>query len=195
MLPRSFAVALLTAVLLAGCGDRPTASPTAPVTATVTAAPSTAAAAPATTAAAAPSESCEAGNLTVTVPGQEVNISGGCDEGSIAVDDEGTDGGTTAPPAQAGDGLPPGFPLPPGATVAAVGDDGRQIAATVTVSSAQEAFDFYLSALPGAGYTVTSSDSVNAGGVLAGEIDLTGNGFEGQIALAGTTFAIELDRQ
>lgn len=88
--------------------------------------------------------------------------------------------------------LPAGFPLPPGATVQNVVKDGAEIAATVVVPDAVQAFAFWKTALPAAGYSVRSTDS--SGGLY--EIRFGGHGFDGdtQIAITGAQVAIQLNR-
>lgn len=104
----------------------------------------------------------------------------------------GTGSGTAAVPTGATAALPPGFPLPPGATVTRSVDDGGEIAATLTVADPATATSFWKSALPRAGYTITSDESV--GGL--GEIRFSGHGCVGnsQLALQGTTVALQCDR-
>lgn len=88
--------------------------------------------------------------------------------------------------------LPAGFPVPPGATVGEVVQIGEQTSATIAVPSAQEAYDFYLDALPGAGYTVDSSQFA-AG---AGGITISGGGLQdGQLGFVGDSVAVQLDPQ
>lgn len=90
------------------------------------------------------------------------------------------------------EGLPAGFPVPPGGTVQDLVDVGGRLAGTITVTSAQEAYDFYVPALPDAGYTVDSANL--AGGV--GAITISGGGLEdGQLAFAGNSIAVQLDQQ
>lgn len=87
--------------------------------------------------------------------------------------------------------LPEEFPLPPGTTVDMVSDDGQEIAATLTVTDGTAAVTFWESALPSAGYEVTSSQSV---GPLS-EIRFTGHGCVGnsQLAITGTSVAVQCD--
>lgn len=104
----------------------------------------------------------------------------------------GTGTGTAAVPTGGAAALPPGFPLPPGAKVTRSADDGGEIAATLTVPDPAAATSFWKSALPRAGYTVTSDQSV-AG---FGEIRFSGHGCVGnsQLALQGATVALQCDR-
>ena len=101
---------------------------------------------------------------------------------------------TSPPGGAAGSALPADFPVPPGASVLGGADAGNEIAAQLRVASATSAFDFYLTALPAAGYTVVSSDR----GALpaAGEIRVAGHGFGGnsQLAFSGSTVTVQLDR-
>lgn len=106
------------------------------------------------------------------------------------------DGGGTGSTAPGGGGtgaaLPPGFPVPPGATVTRSVDDGGEIAATLRVTDPAAATSFWKTALPKAGYTVVSDQSV--GGF--GEIRFSGHGCGGdsQLAIQGTTVALQCDR-
>lgn len=88
--------------------------------------------------------------------------------------------------------LPAGFPVPPGATVGTVVDLGGQLNTTIDVASGQEAYDFYVGALPGAGYTVDASQFA-AG---AGGITISGGGLQsGEIGFIGDQVALTLDPQ
>ena len=168
------ACVLLTSLLAAGCGvsvstddGDPSASPSAATTT-------------------APGGSAAAGTSPADgIPVPTVSISG------LPGDGGGT--GTAAATATNSAGrLPAGFPLPPGSSVGRVVDDGGEIAATLTVPDPAAAATFWKSALPTAGYTVTSAQT--AGGF--GEIRFSGHGCGGdsQLALQGTTVALQCDR-
>lgn len=88
--------------------------------------------------------------------------------------------------------LPEDFPVPNGADVGTVVRDENQIAAQITLTDPAAAYDFWRSALPKAGYTVTKAESVNA---TFGEIRFRGHGCAGnsQIAVAGGTAAVQCD--
>lgn len=102
-------------------------------------------------------------------------------------------GGTAPSPGSAGgrDDLPPAFPLPGGATVASGTRTSDEIDASITVQDGDAAARFWRTALPAAGYTVTSADS----GFGASEIRFRGHGCAGnsQIAVTGTTAAVQCD--
>lgn len=86
--------------------------------------------------------------------------------------------------------LPAGFPVPPGATVGTIIDTGGRLAGTIRTTAAQEAYDFYVGALPAAGYTVGSANL--AAGV--GAITFSGAELEdGQLAFTGNSIAVQLD--
>lgn len=88
--------------------------------------------------------------------------------------------------------LPADFPLPPGAQVQGVVDDGREIDATVTVDAQQAAYDFWRRALPAHGWAIASAQDTPVGA----EVRFRGHGFAGdtQIALRGTSAAVQLVR-
>lgn len=88
--------------------------------------------------------------------------------------------------------LPQAFPLPPGTSVSGVTDDGDEVAATLTVPSSAQPVTYWRSALPRAGYAVTSVQTV--GGL--GEIRFSGHGCGGdsQLATQGTTVTLQCDR-
>lgn len=93
---------------------------------------------------------------------------------------------TGADPAGA---LPAAFPLPPGASVSRVVTEAGEISAVVAVPDGKQAYAFWTSALPGAGYTVVSAEMV--GGI--GEIRFTGPGCPGssQIGVSGGDVAVQ----
>jgi hypothetical protein len=140
----------------------------------------------ASSSAAAPSSAAPSSDPATTpggIPIPTVSISGLPGGGS---------GTGTATVPTGGAALPPGFPLPPGAKVTRSADDGGEIAATLTVPDPAAATSFWKSALPRAGYTITSDESV--GGF--GEIRFSGHGCGGnsQLALQGATVALQCDR-
>lgn len=138
---------------------------------------------PAGAAGASPSAGVDVPGLpTSGVPGLPSTLPGG-GTGS------GPTGGTGT---VAGASLPAGFPLPPGATATRVSDDGAEIAATVDVPDAGRAFAFWKSALPAAGYQVSSAQG--AAGLF--EIRFSGKGYGGnsQIAISQSRASVQLDR-
>lgn len=81
------------------------------------------------------------------------------------------------------------FPIPPGASVAANDTENDKVEIVLTGVTAQEVSTFYNSALPSAGYTITSSDTATGTTFTgASTIKFTGHGYTGDIgALSGET--------
>ncbi|HEY3607869.1 MAG TPA: DUF3060 domain-containing protein [Pseudonocardiaceae bacterium] len=144
---------------------------TAPAATTNTAAgsaPATAGGAPAATGPAA-------GGAGGGIPGLPAGLP---DLGSINV------GGVSV-----GGSLPAGFPTPPGAGLSgAVGAEGN-IAAQMQVADPTSAYDFWLSALPAAGYPVGQRGITTVNGVVHAGINFSGHGYQpsSAIAIVGTT--------
>ena len=81
--------------------------------------------------------------------------------------------------------LPAAFPFPPGASVQAAADDGRQISILLAVPSAAGAEAFYRSALPAAGYAVQEQGTETVGGLVTGRGQRFSSAeFEGQLAVS-----------
>lgn len=108
---------------------------------------------------------------------------------------------------QASDQLPAGFPVPPGIIGSLyVWNDAEGVGATCGVSSGTAAYDFYRSALPAAGYTITKVHHLDGsdGGRILKRIDFSGNGYNGTVLFgpgivgrgydAGDTVDIDLKR-
>ena len=155
---------------------------------------SPAATAPAATtpAATTPAATTPAGDGSVTLPPIVVPTLEIPTVPDLPTDDSGSSAPTTTT-ATGGSGavLPEGFPLPPGASAVQGVRDDSEIASTLVVTDDQQAYDFWRSALPGAGYTVVSAES---SGSLR-EIRFSGHGCTGdsQIAFNGPAIAIQCD--
>lgn len=106
-------------------------------------------------------------------------------------------GGPGTPPSQASTPgaaptyLPERFPLPSGTRVVNSVKDGKELAATLTVPDAAKAYSFWKSSLPGAGYRVTSAQTVGANS----EIRFSGHGCGGnsQIAITSSGVAVQCE--
>ncbi len=74
--------------------------------------------------------------------------------------------------------LPAGFPLPPGATTSNVITADGDVEATVQVSNGSSAYQYWLSALPQAGYQIVGQPAITdvSGTSIAG-INLSGHGY------------------
>lgn len=103
-------------------------------------------------------------------------------------DDEDTDAstaagggsGTTTKPAAAPTGrCAAGFPLPSGAVVVTCSDEAASVDLVATVSDPEGAYQFYLDALPKAGYKITDKESANLAGVYGATITFSGGDFTG----------------
>lgn len=102
-------------------------------------------------------------------------------------DDEDTDtstaagGGsaTTAKPAASTGKCGAGFPLPSGALIVTCSDEAGSVDLVATVPDPEGAYDFYLDALPKAGYKITDKQSANLAGVYGANINFTGGEFKG----------------
>lgn len=88
-----------------------------------------------------------------------------------------------------GGSLPAGFPTPPGAgQPRAIGAEGN-IAAQIQVADPTSAYNFWLSALPAAGYSVGQQGITTINGVVHAGINFSGHGYQptSAIAIVGTT--------
>ncbi len=110
----------------------------------------------------------------------------GASTDATTADDEGTDnsaaaGGsaTTTKPAAATGKCGAGFPLPSGTVVVTCSDEAASVDLVATVPDPEGAYDFYLDALPKAGYTITDKESANLAGVYGATITFTGGDFTG----------------
>ncbi|HEY4017625.1 MAG TPA: DUF3060 domain-containing protein [Pseudonocardiaceae bacterium] len=74
--------------------------------------------------------------------------------------------------------LPAGFPLPTGSTTQSVITADGNVAATVQVSDTSSAYQFWLSALPQAGYQIVGQPALtNVNGEAIAGIELSGHGY------------------
>jgi hypothetical protein len=74
--------------------------------------------------------------------------------------------------------LPAGFPLPPGATTSSVVTADGDVEATVQVSDASTAYQYWLTALPQAGYQIVGQPAItNVNGASIAGINLSGHGY------------------
>lgn len=101
--------------------------------------------------------------------------------------------------------LPAGFPVPPGVIGPLfVWNRGGGVEATFGVGSPRAAYDFYRSALPAAGYTITEVHHLDGSDGVVKRIDCSGNGYNGWVLFSqgrvghgytdGGTVDIELSR-
>jgi hypothetical protein len=91
-----------------------------------------------------------------------------------------------------GAALPGAFPLPPGTEVTRTVGAANQILASLSVPDGKQAYSFWTSSLPSAGYSVTSSNMV--GGI--GEITFSGPGCPSSstLGISGTTVAVQCNQ-
>jgi hypothetical protein len=80
-------------------------------------------------------------------------------------------------------GFPSDFPLPPQHQVQSAADDGRQMTVVLVVPSAPAAYDFYKSALPGAGYQLQDLGGTTVAGAFSGGLTVSGKGVSGEVAI------------
>jgi hypothetical protein len=84
--------------------------------------------------------------------------------------------------------LPAGFPVPPSSTIVSCVADAGEFVAELRVVSTRAANEFYLAALPAAGYTVKVNSGELVTGGFDGKLDFFGNGFRSE---AGTLMAFD----
>lgn len=94
----------------------------------------------------------------------------------------------TADTGSSGASIPANFPMPPGAKISTYGSS-----ALIEVTDPPAAYNFWVSELPKAGYTITKKSSYGSGASLIGSIDFNGNGIKGTLGLLGTVGTISLD--
>ncbi|MGH3756366.1 hypothetical protein [Actinophytocola sp.] len=87
------------------------------------------------------------------------------------------------------------FPLPPDVTVQVKADTPDETAIVLVGQSPADIADFYRSALPAAGYEITNDQSVNAPGQTIVDLDFTGQGYDGEVAVVSNHVVISLDEQ
>lgn len=105
---------------------------------------------------------------------------------------------TNLPGAVSVGSLPGGFPLPPGSSTMDVVSADGQYSATVQVTDPTAAYNFWLGALPSAGYQVTGEHGLaTVDGVTRAGINLSGHGFtaDSGIAIVGSTATIGLSTE
>jgi hypothetical protein len=78
--------------------------------------------------------------------------------------------------------------VPPSATIVTCVADAGEIVAELRVVSTRAANEFYLAALPAAGYTVKANSGELVTGGFDGKLDFSGNGFRSE---AGTLMAFD----
>lgn len=103
-------------------------------------------------------------------------------------DDEGTDTSTAAAGGSATTTKPAGgtsatcgagFPLPSGTVIVTCSDEAASVDLVATVPDPEGAYDFYLDALPKAGYKITDKQAANLAGVYGANIVFSGGEFTG----------------
>lgn len=72
-----------------------------------------------------------------------------------------------------------GFPLPSGTVIVTCSDEAGSVDLVATVPDPEGAYNFYLDALPKAGYKITDKESANLAGVYGANIAFTGGEFTG----------------
>ena len=92
-------------------------------------------------------------------------------------------------PASSSD-LPDGFPIPEGGEATGYGS-GNEYSGLVTVTDSKAAYDFWLGALPKAGYEISDKTETGSGEGFIAQINFSGNGLnDGSISIVGTLVAI-----
>jgi hypothetical protein len=160
------AAACLTGLSLAACSAGLT-SVSPPSTSSAAPAAPTSGAPPASSASAASAPSTASTGTGVTGPGSTVTVGGSV--------------GT--------------FPIPPGAQVVESGTSSNQIEIVLSGVTPSALDSFYTSALPAAGYTITSNDQGTALGLGNAGINFTGHGYKGDIGDLNGTIGITLTPQ
>jgi hypothetical protein len=84
------------------------------------------------------------------------------------------------------------FPIPSGATVVDNIASGKQIEILIGSVSPKNAASFYTSALPQAGYTVSTNTLASSGSDSALGIEFTGHGYKGLISAASNVKGVAL---
>lgn len=87
------------------------------------------------------------------------------------------------------------FPIPPGVSVQAKGQDANEIGIVLVGSTPEAIADFYRSALPAAGYQITEDNSVSVGGRQIVGMHFQGNGYNGELAVVTGHVAISLEER
>jgi hypothetical protein len=87
------------------------------------------------------------------------------------------------------------FPIPPGVTVQAKGENAEGIGIVLVGSTPDQIATFYRSALPAAGYQITEDNSVSVGGAQVVGLHFAGHGYNGELAVVAGHVAISLDEQ
>jgi hypothetical protein len=85
------------------------------------------------------------------------------------------------------------FPIPPGVTVQAQGQDADEIGIVLVDADPEAVATFYRSALPSAGYKITEDNSVGLGGRSIVGIKFNGHGYHGEMAVVAGHVAISLE--
>ena len=105
-----------------------------------------------------------------------------------------TPGSTATGKATVPQGVPAGFPIPPGVQIQGGGYQGT-VALQLTGVPAKQVADFYRAELPKAGYKITADDSVSAGGQDIIHLEFTGNGYKVDVAsLGGAAVSILMEK-
>lgn len=99
-----------------------------------------------------------------------------------------TSGGSDQPVSSSD--LPDGFPIPEGGEATGYGS-GNKYSGLVSVTDSKAAYDFWLGALPKAGYEISDKTETGSGEGFIAQISFSGNGLNaGSISIVGTLVAI-----
>lgn len=131
---------------------------------------------------------------TVTAGADQETASPAADDSTATVDAGNANGGAAGAqfPANWPDA---NFPIPPGVTVQAQGQDADEIGIVLVDADPDAVATFYRSALPSAGYKITEDNSVGVGGRSIVGIKFAGHGYNGEMAVVAGHVAISLEEQ
>jgi hypothetical protein len=87
------------------------------------------------------------------------------------------------------------FPIPPGAMGVVSATNGGMVDVVLSGVDPSTLDSFYTTALPQAGYTITSNTTGSALGISGAEVQFTGHGYKGDIGDANGTIGITFTPQ
>jgi len=137
---------------------------------------------------------CNGDDAAQPVKTETVTANAEATAASPAADDSGATADAGAAGAQFPTNWPDAnFPIPPGTTVQAQGQDADEIGIVLVGADPDAIATFYRSALPSAGYKITEDNSVGIGGRSIVGIKFSGHGYSGEMAVVAGHVAISLE--